>query len=264
MALSDRESCAAGSSFELPAAFGRSRSFAQLASSTDLRGEHPIANASIRGAATPDGLFLAASRIDAFAAFAGELASTTHGASVRTELGVAQARRTVAASRLSLLHLVFAPARDRPILLAIARLRNRTAEPLLVRYSELWDVRGVSVTAADGVCVGETHGLWLGLADVSAVIRAQPPDPLPPDGLALDVPIVLPPREERQIYFAYACAEDQIELASLVRAFRGDVPAELARTVSLWSRGAHPDAIDAYRAAYARGSSPSGRGTPDP
>jgi hypothetical protein len=214
---------------------------------------HPLANGEVGGVATPAGVWLAGGRIDTLAACAGEIVTTCPRAvaHVLVEYGVAQVRRRVATRTLALLHVVFAPSRPRPLLLGIARLRNLTREPLLVNYSELWAVEAAPARGAEGACVATVIDGECALADASAVIRARPPEPLPESGLALDVRIVLPPGAVRQLTFAYVAAEIGTAPAALVRAWRGDVLGELARTVAAWEKAAPDDPIATYRARYA-------------
>jgi hypothetical protein len=219
---------------------------------------HPLRNGEVDAVATPFGVWLAGGRIDALAASAGEILTTcprgeVSGAIAHVEVayGVAQVRRHVAVRSLALLHLVFAPARPRPLLLGLVRLRNLTRSPLLVHYSELWAIDGAPECGAEGACAGAAAGRICALADVSAAIRARPPLPLPESGLALDARIVLPPSAVRQLAFAYVATEPGTDPATLVRAWRGDVANELARTVAGFADAAPDDPIAAYLASVA-------------
>lgn len=148
-----------------------------------------------------------------------------------------------------MVHLVFAPFRSRPLLLGLARIENQSERLLSVRYTELWDVRGEDIHEAEGACVCQTAAGPRALADASAAIRGRAPQPLPRVGLALDMTFALPAGARRQLAFAYAAPQPGDNPAALVRAWRGDVAAELQRTVKAWlartDRGEDP--LEAYR-----------------
>jgi hypothetical protein len=168
--------------------------------------------------------------------------------------GLAQVRRRVETQTLALLHLVFAPAPPRPLLLGLVRLENRSEELLELRYSELWDLPGREIRADEGACLCDTDDGARALADAGAVIRGRAPQPLPTRGLALDLELALPPGARRELQFAYAAPEPGEDPAGLVRAWRGDVAAELVRTASLWSTrlAGAPNSVEAYRVEVSR------------
>lgn len=209
---------------------------------------HPLANAACLGRATPDGVWFAGARIDAFIGAAGRVLRTSQPGAV--EFGIAQVRRTVENSELRVLHVVFAPHAARPILLGLVRLHNRTAEPLLVHYTELWEVEGDAPRAAEAACVCATDAGERALADISVAPRSRAPEPLPERGLALDARLVLPPRERRELCFAYAAPETADPTHLLVRAWRGDVSEELEHTVSAWLEHLGSDPLAAYRGLF--------------
>jgi hypothetical protein len=91
------------------------------------------------------------------------------------------------------------------------------------------------------------------VADVSLVMRSRVPDPPPRAGLALELRLLLPPHSLRELHFAYAAPGPEHPPAALVRAWRGRVPEELARSVRAWSArlGDVPSPVAAYRRAAA-------------
>lgn len=88
------------------------------------------------------------------------------------------------------------------------------------------------------------------LADVSVAPRARAPEPPPERGLSLDARLVLPPRERRELCFAYVAATPEDSAAALVRAWRGDVSAELDHTVESWLAHLGDDPLAAYRGLF--------------
>jgi hypothetical protein len=208
---------------------------------------HPLANSTSAGRATPSGVWFAGARIDALIGAAGRVLRTSEPDGV--EYGVAQVRRMLESSALRVLHVVFAPYAARPILLGLVRLHNRSAEPLLVHYSELWEVDGAA-RAAEAACVCATDAGERVLADVSIAPRARAPEPLPERGLALDARLVLPPRERRELCFAYAAPETGDPTHLLVRAWRGDVAEELEHTVQSWLEHLGENPLAAYRRLF--------------
>lgn len=210
---------------------------------------HPVANAERSALATAAGVGFEGGRIDALCAVGGEVLRTAAPTSLCS--GIAQVRREVVSSRLRLLHVLFAPARARPLLLGVARLENRTDEPALVHYAETWAVGAPAARAGPGACEAVTPAGVRALADASAAIRAVTPDPLPRAGLALDVRVVLAPGARRHLDFVYAAPDPGQPAAPLVVAWRGDVAAELVRTVARWRARLGPgaDPVAAYRAA---------------
>jgi hypothetical protein len=206
-----------------------------------------VANAAVCARGEGASLVLAGGRIDALVTCEGSLLRTSAPQSVHAGLG--QLRRGLVSRQLAVLHVVFAPVRPRPVLLGLVQLANRTPQPIRVRYSELWDLRGRDVRAEEGACVSWVGDREHALADAGLVIRAQPPKPLPEVGLALDVELVLPPEARRKLVFAYAAAEPGVMAAALVQGWRGDVQDELARSTASWlaRAGGASGALDVYR-----------------
>ena len=99
----------------------------------------------------------------------------------------------------------------------------------------------------------------LGLADLSAVIRARAPREPRGRGLALDVTFAIPGGQMRQLAFGYMASEPDSDPGLLARAFRGEVAAELERTAALWLRrlDAVAEPVAAYRSAARAGDSPA-------
>ena len=168
----------------------------------------------------------------------------------RTEVGVAQVRRTLHSQRFSVEHLIFAPLEPRPVLLALARIDNHSSEPCVLDYTELWGVSGSDVQAAPGACVCTTPGGERALADASLVSRAEAPDPLPQAGLALQLRLVVPAEQSRELAFAYAAPEPNQSAGALVQGWRGDARAALERVVAHWLErvgGPEEEAVARYR-----------------
>lgn len=173
------------------------------------------------------------------------------GEGARWSCGLAQVRRLLDAGPLRVAHVVFAPARPRPLLLGLVRLRNAGSEPLVIDYSELWDVGTGPYRAGEG---GAERDAALGtavLADLASVVRARPPAEPPRSGLALDVRLAVPASTTRQLSFAYAAPGSGEPTPLLVRAWRGDVAGELERTARDWLArlGGVADPVAGYRAA---------------
>ena len=209
---------------------------------------HPLANGVCAGRADSTGVELDGGRIDALVAAAGQVLRTS--APEQTTFGVAQVRRMMTSPVLDLLHVVFAPRAERPLLLGLARLRSQSGEPLLVHYSELWDLPFGPSRPAEGACVVDTPAGARALADAASGIRARAPEPPPPAGLMLAVRLVVPPGEARTLRFAYAAPEPGEDPGTLVAAWRGEVERELLAVVraGLESRGVDP--IERYRRAH--------------
>jgi hypothetical protein len=194
---------------------------------------HPIANAACEAIATQAGVYFQAGSIDALIRCEGQVLRIATCDVL--ECGIAQLRRRLEADRLAVLHLIFAPARPRPLLLSLVRLLNRSDEPLELEYSELWDVGIVDGRSEHGAHVGMSSDGARALADLSVAIRFRPPDPLPESGLALEARIVLPPAALRSLSFAYVAPRAGESDAPLIQAWRGDVEAELVRSVQDWT-----------------------------
>ncbi len=210
----------------------------------------PLRNGAVDGYATRDGVFLSAGRIDALARCELGMARTSLASS--THVGLAQVRRLASGGPLRLLHVVFAPSEARPLLLGLARLRNDSAEPLIVDYTEIWEVDGADFAAGTGACLRVTAEGPRALADAGIAVRARVPEPPPRRGLALDVRLALPPHALRELHFAYAAPGPDGRPELLVRAWRGEVATALARTARYWlerTGATGAAAVEAYRAA---------------
>lgn len=188
-------------------------------------------------------------RIDALVLCEGEVGRTAQPKEVR--FGFAQVRRVCTVARLRFVHVLFAPREPRPLLLGLVRLSNTADTPLLVRYTELWDIAEGTFRGLEGACERETDEGVRALAEAGVVLRTRVPEPPPSRGLALDLTIVLPPRSIRELSFAYAAPPLGESAAPLVRAWRGEVGEALEGVVRLWQErlGSGPDAVEAYRRA---------------
>ena len=208
-------------------------------------GGHPLVNGACLGRFEAGKLRFGEGRIDALLLVGGEVLRTASPASVG--FGIAQVRRRLSSSLIDAVHVVFAPAPPRPLLLSIVRLNNRSDEPVRADYTELWEIRGEEYEVMIGACSLETDRGKRVLADVSMAVRASPPES-PGRGLALDLRIVIPAHEQRTLHFAYIAAEAGEDPGLLVRAWRGEAPAELARTVEHFSRSseAGEEPVSAY------------------
>jgi hypothetical protein len=172
----------------------------------------------------------------------------------RTRCGLAQVRRLIESGPLLVAHVVFAPMVARPLLLGLVRLRNAGAAPLVLDYTELWEVGAGAYRVTAAAAELRTPEGVRALADASSAIRARAPEAAPARGLALDLRIALPPRETRHLEFAYvAPGADDVAPELLVAAFRGGVRLELARTASAWLRrlAAAGDPLAEYAKAVA-------------
>lgn len=169
--------------------------------------------------------------------------------------GLAQVRRLLEADVLRVVHVVFAPAVPRSLLLGLARLYNSGAEPLVVEYTELWEVGAGAYRGTAGACEREAGSGRVALADLSSAVRARAPREPPRRGLALDVTLAVPGGEARQLAFGYVAPEPDADPSLLVRAFRGEVRAELERTAAHWLErlAGVADPVAAYRRAALAG-----------
>lgn len=201
---------------------------------------HPIANAACRGLADARGVVFAGGRIEALVRAEGSVLSTSTPDS--THYGVAQVRRALATNALRVLHVVFAPAAKRALLLAWVRLENRGTEPLAIEYTETWDVPAGDWTTAQAACERRFGGHVFALADCAMVVRAEPPAQTPTRGLALDLQFAVPAGARRHLAFAYVAVPEEEDPGALVRAFRGEVGA------SLEAIGRSGLDVEAYRA----------------
>jgi hypothetical protein len=210
---------------------------------------HPLANAVCAGLAGAEGVAFAGGRIDALVLCEGLILRTAEP--LLTQFGVAQVRRLVGESSLRLMHVVFAPRARVPILLGLVKLWNASYSPLLVDYSETWDVEAGVYRPAEAACERSGPSGIRALADAAAAPRARPPTKPPGRGLALDLRLFLEPGARRHLAFAYAAPEPGVDAATLVRAWRGEVARELPRTVAGWLEqlGSPARPIEAYRAA---------------
>ncbi len=150
-------------------------------------------------------------------------------------------RRALAARGLRALHVIFAPASPRALLLGFVRLENRGEEPFALEYTETWDVPAGEYRAAPGACERRFGGHVFALADASTASSAHPMEPPPARGLALELQIGLPARSRRHLAFAYVALPEDEDPGALVRAWRGAVAAELDRI------GASGLSVEAYR-----------------
>lgn len=207
----------------------------------------------VAGIASPEGVRFDGGRIDALLLCEGQVLRTSDPGRVR--LGLAHVRRRVEGAHLRLLHVVFAPVEPRPVLFGLAKVASLAPRPLRVDYVELWDLSDGPYRPAEGACERLTPAGVRVLADLGTAVRARPPEEAPSRGLALDVRLVLPPGGLRTLSFAYAAPAPGEDAGVLVRAWRGEVQAELSRTTRVWSeRLGHPaDPVQAYRTATARG-----------
>lgn len=206
---------------------------------------HPLANL---GYATTQGVFLSAGRIDAMLVCGGRVLRTADPLSTR--FGLAQVRRELEDGALRVVHLVFAPETQRPLLLGLADLHNAGDEPLALAYTETWEAEGDEYRTAAGACERRTAEGARALAEVSHAVRARAPERPPRSGLALEVSLLLPPHSQRELHFAYAMPGLDDPPSTLVRAWRGRVPEELALTVRVWRErlGNAASPVAAYRA----------------
>ncbi len=205
-------------------------------------------NGACKARAAAGEVWFAGGRIDALALCGPDVLRTADPE--LTQFGVAQVRRLCAARNARMAHVLFCPHTPRPLLLGLVWLENRAADPLLLRYTETWDVPG-AYGAAEGACERQGPDGLRVLAEVGAAVRARPPQDAGERGLALDLRIVLPPHARRSLGFAYAAPEPEDDPRGLVRAWRGDVAAELAHTVGAWldELGSPKDPVAAYREA---------------
>jgi hypothetical protein len=205
--------------------------------------------------ASPEWSTFAGGRINSLVLCEGEVGRTAE--SEETRFGLAQVRRIGTVARLRFAHVLFAPREPRPLLLGLVRLSNTTETPLLVEYTELWDVAEGTFRGYAGACERETPEGIRTLADAGVVLRTRVPEPPPVRGLALDLSLVLPPGAVRELSFAYAAPPPEESAARLVRAWRGEVGEALEGVVQFWRDrfGSSPDAVEAYRGAAAQGSS---------
>ena len=188
---------------------------------------HPIANAACRGLAVGRSVLFAGGKIEALLRVDGAVLSTSAASS--TQYGVAQVRRALEIGALRALHVVFAPAEPRALLLGWVRLENRGSELLALEYTETWDLPSGAYSSAPAACERRFGGHLFALADCAMVARAEPPAQPPARGLALDLRIALPPAARRHLAFAYVAVPEEEDSGALVRAFRGDVGSALER-----------------------------------
>lgn len=158
-------------------------------------------------------------------------------------------RRLLEAPSLRLVHVLFAPASPRPLLLGLVRLENTGRRLLQLEYTELWDIPGGPARREEGACVCVTPDGERALADAGAGVRGRALDPPPATGLALSLRLALPPGERRELGFAYVAPAAPEPAAPLVRAWRGEVRAELERTTARWLArlGRTANIVEAYR-----------------
>jgi hypothetical protein len=174
----------------------------------------------------------AGGRIDAIILSGGAVHRTAQPTGIAEE-GPAL-RRTIEADALRVEHVLFAPSRPRPLRLSLVQLRNAGSDLLIADYTETWDLARSGYRVGEAAAIAETSDGPRVLADASAVPRARPPREPPALGLALDVRLALPPGARRPLCFAYVAPGPDDEPAALVRAWRGDVAAELERSLQAW------------------------------
>ncbi len=216
---------------------------------------HPLAEGVARGRAEAGQVTFRGGRIDAQLLCEGSVLRTAEATEWRC--GLAQARRLLDSGALAVAHVVFAPVSPDSLLLGLVRLHNSGAEPLVVEYTELWDVGVGAYRAVPGGCERDDGSARLALADLSAVIRARAPRQPRGRGLALDLTFAIPGGQTRQLAFGYVAPEPDSDPGLLARAFRGAVAAELERTAALWLQrlDAVADPVAAYRSAARAGNS---------
>ncbi len=191
-------------------------------------------------------MFFKAGRIDAQLLCGPEVLRTSEAAETRCGLG--QVRRLLQGVRVRALHVVFAPEAMRPLLLALVRIENASAAVRVVEYTEMWQVAGGAYAVAPGAAEVATPAGRRALAEVGSAIRARAPETAPRGGLSLALRIPIPPHRVRDLAFAYAAPEPGEDPAGLIRAFRGQVREELARSVRRWRGLVDPaDPVPDYR-----------------
>lgn len=200
---------------------------------------HPVANEACRAIANASGVTFAGGRIDALVRCDGLVLSTREP--LATLFGVAQVRRALRTPSFALVHVVFAPASHRALLLGLVRLENLGGEPLALEYTEIWDVPAGEYRTAQAACERRFGGHVFALAEASDVTRARPPEVAPARGLALDVAVAIPARARRHLSFAYVAMPEEEDAGELVRAWRGGVAEELERI------GRSGQSVAAYR-----------------
>ncbi len=214
---------------------------------SDASSAHPIANEACAGQALGSEVRFAGGRIDALVLCEGAVLRTSAPDAVHT--GIAQVRRLIRADPLHIVHVVFAPDVPRPLLLGLVRLENRDRRPLKLEYSELWGVEGSDYLTGPGACSCQTSQGTRALGDASSGVRARAPESPPRLGLSLELPLVLPPGARRELSFAYAAPAPGEGPELLVRAWRGEIAAELERGVARWLERLRDEAepVLAYR-----------------
>jgi len=210
---------------------------------------HPLANGGCVGWAERSGVFFGGGRIEAQILWDGAILRTRDLPASESRCGLAQVRRVLSEGSLRVAHVVFAPEATRPLLLGIARVQNAADEPIVLDYTEMWEVGTGSYRVGPGGAERDAPGGTRALVDVGYVVRARPPEKPPAEGLALDVTLAVPPRATRTLEFAYALPAPDEAPASIVRAWRGDVTREIARTVQVWAQRLTRtgDPVAAYR-----------------
>ena len=118
-------------------------------------GGHPVGNAAAVGWALRDGVYVDGARVDALAAAGGAILRTS-APTTATQYGLGLVLRSCESPVLRIEHLLFAPVRPRPLLLACVNLQNLGDDVLLVRYSELWDLPCREASIHEGACSAST------------------------------------------------------------------------------------------------------------
>jgi hypothetical protein len=207
---------------------------------------HPLANGAATGFAERGGVFFKAGRIDAQILCGPEVLRTSDAEDVRC--GLAQVRRVVAGERVRAVHVVFAPEVRRPLLLGLVRLRNADVEARIFEYTEMWQVGGGAYATGSGAAELATASGRRVLAEAASAIRARAPEDPPSGGLALGLRVPVPAGAVRELAFAYAAPEADDDPGALIRAFRGQVRAELVRVARRWAGVVDPaDPVSDYR-----------------
>lgn len=170
-------------------------------------------------------MVFAGGKIEALVRVGGTVLSTSRPEA--TEYGVAQVRRALSTDALRILHVVFAPAAPRALLLAWVRIENSGEQPLALEYTETWDVPAGEWATTPAACERRFGGHVFALADCGIVSRAEPPAQPPARGLALDLRMAVPAGARRHLAFAYVALPEEEDAGALVRAFRGEVGASL-------------------------------------
>jgi len=185
---------------------------------------HTLSNPALEARALADGVYLEGGAINGIAV-GDEILRTSEATLIRC--GTAQVRRQVSGASMHLLHVLFAPRVERPLLLSLVRFANTGSELFSLDYTELWELPCQDAHEEVGAHVARLPAGERALAEVSSAVRARVPEPPPRFGLALTLRLTLPPGSQRQVGFAYVAPSGEEPAAPMVRAWRGDVEASL-------------------------------------